>query len=137
MLDASYPLIDASHSAASWFLVAMALSFGVVFALPLLFAPLAWARLFQWELPSSTDLTVYFGRCLGGVAVAICVSALRAASAPAAHLWLFDLIVVAGALLSGVHVWGALQRRQPWTETVEIAVWLGATVGAAVIRAGL
>src|SRR4051794_3993482 len=68
MISPDYPL-------ASWFLVVSTSFFLVVIALPLLFAPLTWARWYGWKLPEgSTDLTVYLGRCLGGVAFAVIVA---------------------------------------------------------------
>jgi hypothetical protein len=41
MISPDYPL-------ASWFLVVSVFVFVVVIALPLLFAPLKWARMFGW-----------------------------------------------------------------------------------------
>ena len=32
---------------------------------------------------------------------------------------------VAGFLLGAVHIWGALRREQPWTETAEIPLYVG------------
>lgn len=37
----------------------------VVFAVPITFFPLRWARLMRWRIPAETQLTMYFGRCLG------------------------------------------------------------------------
>lgn len=34
----------------------------VVFAVPITFFPLRWARLMRWRIPAETQLTVYFGR---------------------------------------------------------------------------
>jgi hypothetical protein len=67
-----------------------------VFALPIFLVPLKWARWFGWTIPQQTDLAVhFFGRCLGA----------------------FILIVV--------HVWGALLRIQPISETLEIGMYSG------------
>jgi hypothetical protein len=63
--------------------------------------------------------------------VAIGVSALRAARRPEEHRIIFEVGFLTGALLAGVHVWGALQRRQPWTETAEIAFWSAMAAAAA------
>jgi hypothetical protein len=100
------------------------------FGIPLLFSPLRWARTLRWRVPSDTDLTVYLGRSLGALAVAIGVSALRAARRPEEHRIIFEVGFLTGALLAAVHVWGALQRRQPWTETAEIAFWSAMAAGA-------
>ncbi len=109
--------------------------FLVFYAAPLLVAPLTWARWFKWRIPGETDLTVYFGRCLGAVAVAIVFAAFHAASAPAAEqLAVFNVIVLACGLLTLIHVWGAITKTQPWTETVEIVLYAALTVVAFWIR---
>lgn len=72
-------MIDASAPAASWFLWILGSTFLLVYALPLLIAPLRWARVFRWNVERRDPLTLYFGRCVGAVAVAICVVTLRAA----------------------------------------------------------
>jgi hypothetical protein len=41
---------------------------------------------------------------------------------------LFRLIQIIGALMTGVHVWGAVRREQPWTETAEIPLYAGLAV---------
>jgi hypothetical protein len=102
----------------------------VAFAMPLLLSPLHWARAFRWRVPDDTDLTVYLGRSLGAMAVAVSVGALRAARRPEEHRIIFEVGVLTGALLAAVHLWGALLRRQPWTETAEIAFWSAVAAGA-------
>jgi hypothetical protein len=117
MISPDYPL-------ASWFLLVSAAFFLVVVALPLLFVPLTWARWFGWRLPEgSTDLTVYFGRCLGAVALAVIVVAARGIPDPKGHPALFELVALITGLMVFVHVWGALRKAQPLSETVEISVW--------------
>jgi len=101
------------------------------FGIPLFLSPLRWARALRWRVPDDTDLTVYLGRSLGALAVAIGVSALRAARWPEENRIIFEVGFLTGALLAGVHVWGALQRRQPWTETAEIAFWSAMAAAAA------
>ena len=130
-------MIDPHHAFASWFLWLGGLLFLLVYGLPLLLAPLGWARIFCWRLPAERDLAVYLGRCLGGVAIAIVVAAFRAAPAPAGHPLVFELIAVSCGLLTLVHVWGALRRTQPWTETVEIALYAAVTAIAVILRLGL
>ena len=120
-------MVSQTHGTASIFLLVAASLFLVVYAIPLLFAPLRWARVFLWRLPTDTDLTVYLGRCLGGVAVAICAVCFRAAPDPAKHVAIFEVVFVAGALLTLIHVWGAIRRVQPWTEHVEIALYAALT----------
>jgi hypothetical protein len=113
-------LSDADERARGFLLIAGGL-FLVVFALPLLVAPFTWAEWFGWDVGPHTDLTAYFGRCLGAVATAITIVALAAARAPAAHRWLFVLLALAGALLAVVHAIGAVRDAQPLSEDLEIA----------------
>jgi hypothetical protein len=103
----------------------------VAFAIPLFLSPLRWARALRWRVPDDTDLTVYLGRSLGAVAVALSLGALRAARRPSDQRIMFEVGFLTAALLTVVHVWGALLRRQPWTETAEIAFWSATAAGAA------
>ena len=103
------------------YLRAFALLFLPVFALPLLLHPYGWARAFGWRREPETDVGLYFGRCLGAVATAISVQALRASREPARHRSLFGILEVGGWLLSLVHLRGLLERRQPPIEHAEIA----------------
>lgn len=100
------------------------------FALPLLLSPLRWARRLRWRVPDDSDLTVYLGRSLGALATAVSVSGLVAAREPRRHRIVFPMTAVAGTLLTGVHAWGAIQKKQPWTETAEILFWGAVTAGA-------
>jgi hypothetical protein len=117
MISPDYPL-------ASWFLVVSTSFFLVVIALPLLFAPLTWARWYGWKLPEgNSDLTVYFGRCLGGVAFAVIVAVAHGIPNPKSHHLLFELVSLVSGLMILIHLWGAIRKTQPLSETVEIAVW--------------
>src|SRR5262249_50930529 len=122
--------IDPAHALASWFLWIASTFFLFVFALPLLFAPLAWARRVGWRVPEDTHLVTYFGRCVGALATAIVYAALRAAPPPADPAALFPLIVVATAILSLTHLWGAITRTQPWLETAEVGLYAGVAIVA-------
>lgn len=116
--------ISPDYPMASWFLVVCTTFFLLVIALPLLIAPLMWARWFGWKVPEgNTDLTVYFGRCLGGVALAIIVTVTHGISDPKSHRPLFDLISLSTGLMVFVHIWGWLRKAQPLSETIETAVW--------------
>ncbi|HVG57143.1 MAG TPA: hypothetical protein VNA24_01210 [Hyalangium sp.] len=118
MISPDYPL-------ASWFLIVSAVIFILVIALPLLFVPLTWARWFGWKLPEgSTDLAVYFGRCLGATALAIIIAVAHGIPDPKSHHLLFDLVSMTSGLMIGIHVWGWIRKTQPLSETVEILVWV-------------
>ncbi|UJR82841.1 Hypothetical protein I5071_49060 [Sandaracinus amylolyticus] len=112
----------------------MVVSFAAVFALPLLFAPLRWARAFRWEVGPDDRLALYFGRCLGAAALGLLFVIGRGVIDPALTPLALELAAVAGALLGAVHVAGAIQRVQPWTEDAEIVLYALATLGALALR---
>lgn len=105
------------------FLLVLVLGTTLSFALPICLCPLAWARRFTWRVPEDTHLALYFGRCLGAFALVFEAVLLRAALTGEALPWCFQqLLMVAGAMVL-VHVWGAVQRVQPWIETLEIGLY--------------
>jgi hypothetical protein len=112
-------------------LAASGVSLGA-FAVPLLLSPLKWANRLRWRLPEDTDLAVYLGRSLGAVAVALSLGALWAARDPWRHRIVFQMAAAAAALLAGVHIRGAIEGKQPWTETAEIPFWTAMAIGAIV-----
>jgi hypothetical protein len=118
----------------SAFLVAAGTTGLLAFGLPLFLSPLRWARALRWRVPADTDLTVYLGRSLGAVGVALSLGILRAARRPSEHRIIFEVGFLAAVLLVVVHAWGAVLRRQPWTETAEIALWSAMAAGAALTR---
>jgi hypothetical protein len=125
------------EQAAKIFLYVSGVVFLVAIALPLLFAPLAWAKRFGWALPSETQLTVYFGRCLGALALSVIALVFRVAPEASRHPYVFELVAVIGAIVGLVHVWGFIKKEQPWLEHAEIPVYFALCGFAAWIRAGL
>ena len=113
-----------STHAQGYLLVLMAVT-TVTFALPLFVAPLAWARLFHWRLPGETDLAVYFGRCLGAFVLIVDAVMLRAGATGEGLGFTFQVLLAVATLMIVVHVWGALQRIQPITETLEVCMYAG------------
>jgi hypothetical protein len=119
------------------FLAVNVVFFAVVFALPLLFAPLSWARVFRWQVASDDRLALYFGRCLGAAAIALLFVMVAGAREPAVTPLALEVTALAGALLCGVHVAGAIQRVQPRIEDAEIALYGLAAIGALLLRFGV
>jgi hypothetical protein len=120
--------------AARIFLRGTGLFFLIVFALPLLLHPYGWARAFGWRKEPETDVGLYFGRCLGAVAVALSANAVMASREPSKHRGLFFVLEVACWLLSLVHVRGLVERRQPPVEHAEIVGYALAAVAARKLR---
>ena len=108
---------------AQGFLVVATVLSALGLSLPIFLAPLAWARRFGWTIPDHTELAVYFGRSLGALAVTINLLTLRAALTGAALVTAFEVTLVVSVLMVVVHVYGALRRVQPVSETIEIGFW--------------
>jgi hypothetical protein len=113
------------------FLLALVAVTTPVFALPIFLVPLRWARVFQWRVPADTDLAVYFGRCLGAFILIVEALMLRAGLTGEGLALVYQQLLAIAALMVLVHVWGALRRIQPWTETLEIGMYAGMFVLAA------
>ncbi|WP_454019113.1 hypothetical protein [Azospirillum sp. Marseille-Q6669] len=113
--------IYAQH--AQTYLLVLMISTTLFFALPIFVAPLAWARLMLWRIPQDTDLAVYFGRCLGAFILIVEFLMLRGATTVEATAYAFDVLFGVFGLMLAVHVYGAIRRIQPITETLEIGFW--------------
>ena len=100
------------------------------FGVALFADPYRWARAFRWRSEPETDVGLYFGRCLGAVAIGGGVEGLRAARDPRGSEPWFRFTEAAAWLLAAVHVRQALEGRQPVTETLEIPAWAALAVGA-------
>ncbi len=123
-----------SHAQA--FLLALMLVTSAAFALPIFLAPLAWARRLGWRIPEDTDLAIYFGRCLGAFILVIELLMLRAALTGTGLVFTFQVLIAVAALMTVVHVWGALQRIQPISETLEIGMYAGLGILAVLFYPG-
>lgn len=105
------------------FLLILTLATTLVFALPIFLVPLTWARLMAWQIPQQTDLAVYFGRCLGAFILILEGLMLRAALTGEAMHTAFELLAATATMMIVVHVYGALKRIQPLSETLEIGFY--------------
>ena len=114
--------------AAPTYLVVTGAVSAVAFAIPLFLMPLTWARWFRWRLPEDTDLALYFGRCLGAVALVVAGLSLRAGLTGENLEIMFQILIASATLMVIVHIVGAIQRVQPMTETIEIGFWLAMAV---------
>jgi len=110
--------------ARTYLLFLMALT-TLAFALPIFLAPLKWARWFGWKIPQETDLAVYFGRCLGAFILIVELLMLRAAVTGTGLVLTFQVLLAVAAFMIVVHVWGAVLRIQPISETLEIGIYSG------------
>ncbi len=131
-VGAEYEMSGPLSDYASVFLLAVGIGSLVLLAIPLVIAPLAWARVLLWDTPvvADADLTVYFGRCLGAVIGVLAVAALFAAGNPVVQPFFFGIAIASFALMVAVHAWGAVRDIQPRTETIETLAWLLLLVAA-------
>jgi hypothetical protein len=113
---------------ASAFLRTFAVLTLVLFAVPIAVAPMAWARLLQWDVDAKPHLALYFGRCLGAVAIVMSSAAWYAAGHQEVQRFYFAMYFGVTGLVGIAHVVGAVQKVQPWTETAEIAFWAALVV---------
>jgi len=123
-----------SHAQA--FLLVLMLVTSAAFALPIFLAPLTWARRLGWRIPEHTDLAVYFGRCLGAFILIVELLMLRAGLTGTGLVFTFQVLIAVAALMTIVHVWGALQRIQPVSETLEIGMYAGLGILAVLFYPG-
>ncbi len=107
------------------FLIVLVCVTSLVFALPIFLVPLSWARWFGWRIPQERDLAIYFGRCLGAFVLVLEALMLRAGLSGVGLLFVYQALLGVAALMVIVHIWGALLRIQPISETLEIGMYSG------------
>ncbi len=109
-------------------LVVYAIAFTLAVGAPLAIAPLAWARLIGWRIDADAHLAIYFGRCLGGVILAVSAVAVRVSGDPTVAPHLLDVVILAFAAMTAIHAWGWFRKIQPWVENLETFLYLALLV---------
>ena len=109
---------------AQTFLLVFAILAIFAFVIPMIFAPMFWARMLLWNIPEDTDLAVYSLRSLGSLGLAVLLITFKAAISGEGLLLLYELYIPFFALMVLVHIYGAIKKIQPITETLEIGFWL-------------
>ena len=95
----------------------------LAFAIPIFAFTRLWCRVLLWRVPEDTDLAFYFGRCVGAFALVTEVFLVRAGLTGEGLTVMYDYMTLFCVSMVAVHVWGAIEGSQPWTETAEIAFW--------------
>jgi hypothetical protein len=111
------------NTGSSIFMLIGASGLVIFLGLPLLLFPIAWGRMLGWTIPEQTDLASYLGRSLGGVALSIAIMGYLAAHDLWQYRFVFDLVILIGIFLIGVHAYGYLKKNQPAIENVEIILY--------------
>lgn len=106
------------------FLIGLSALTFFLFTIPLMLFPLKWARLMGFEIPAHTDLAVYFGRSVAALAASVNFLALHAGLSGRAVFDVLIFIVVIAIFMTLIHVWGAIRKIQPLSETLEIGFWI-------------
>ena len=96
----------------------------IVFSIPIFFIPITWARIMKWTIPEQTDLVLYFGRCLGSLALVMEYCTYQAATTGLGEVAIFHIWIGMCFFMVGLHIYGAIKKIQPITETLEIALWV-------------
>lgn len=109
---------------AQTFMLVFAILALFAFVIPMIFAPMFWARMLLWNIPEDTDLAVYSLRSLGSLGLAVLLITFRAAISGEGLLLIYELFIPFFALMVLVHIYGAIKKIQPITETLEIGFWL-------------
>jgi hypothetical protein len=94
------------------------------FGIPLLVAPMAWAQIFRWEIPQPQELVTFLGRSLGALISVVGLFAIKVARTPQDMPLFFEFTIWLFVANIALHLYGAIKKAQPITETVEIALWV-------------
>lgn len=110
------------------FLVINLIGIVVVFALPMTLYPMKWAKFLGWHIPNHDHLAVYFGRCLGGMALVVALIGFQALQDSTLLMYYYNIVMVIFAAMMFIHIYGAVKKIQPISETIEIGFWLAQIV---------
>jgi len=117
-------MIGIWQSSADIFLIVAGVAMIAAFGLPLMIVPMGWARLFRWQVPQPQELATFLGRSVGVFISIIAVFSFKAAQNSAARPFFFDLMLWLFGAMIVLHVYGAIRKAQPITETLEIVLWV-------------
>lgn len=120
-------MIGIWKSCADLYLLIAGMAMLLAFGLPLIFVPVGWARLFRWEFPESHNLVIFLERSIGIVITVIAIFAFKVIQTPVAKPFFFDLMLCTFGGMIFLHVYGAIRKIQPITETIEIFLWIALT----------
>ncbi len=112
------------HAYADVFLIVAGVAMLAGFGLPMLLLPINWARLFRWEMPSNKKFTIFLERSLGIFIIVMSIFAFIAGRSETVVMrFYFNLMLVTFVGMISLHIYGAIKKLQPKTETYEIAMW--------------
>jgi len=117
-------MIGIWSSYADIYLMVAGVAMLVAFGLPLMLAPLRWARVFRWDVSQPGNLVIFLGRSLGVLISVIAIYAFKVSQTPAALPFYYELMLWTFVGMILLHIYGAIRKTQPVTETLEIGLWV-------------
>jgi hypothetical protein len=97
-------------ASAQTYLLVLATTATLFFAIPIFVQPLKWARLMLWRVPAETGLAIYFGRCLGAFILVIEILMFRAGLYGTGLVLVFKTMMTVWLFMVAVHLRGLDQR---------------------------
>lgn len=106
------------------YLIAAGVVMLAAFGLPMVLAPMSWARVFRWKIPQQQELASFMARSVGVIMIILTIFAFKAVRNPTIRPFFFNLMlwIFGGMIL--LHAYGAIRKTQPATETIEILLWI-------------
>ena len=117
-------MIGVWNSYADIYLIVAGVAMLLFFGLPLILVPMRWASLFRWDVSQPGDLVIFLGRSVGVFISVIALYAFKVSQTPAAMPFFYELMLWTFVGMILLHVYGAIRKTQPITETIEIGLWV-------------
>ena len=117
-------MIGIWSSYADVYLIVAGVAMLVAFGLPLMLAPMRWASVFRWDVSQPGNLVIFLGRSLGVFISVIAIYAFKVSQTPAAMPFYYELMLWTFVGMILLHIYGAIRKTQPITETLEIGLWV-------------
>lgn len=117
-------MIGIWNSYADIYLIVAGVAMLLFFGLPLILVPMRWARVFRWDVSQPGDLVIFLGRSVGVFISVIALYAFKVSQTPSAMPFFYELMLWTFVGMILLHVYGAIRKTQPITETIEIGLWI-------------
>ena len=117
-------MIGIWNSYADIYLIIAGVAMLVFFGLPLMLVPLRWAKVFRWDTSTSGNWAIFMGRSLGILITVLAVYGIKVSQTPSAMPFYFELMLWTFVGMILLHIYGAIRKTQPITETIEIGLWV-------------
>jgi hypothetical protein len=117
-------MIGIWKSYADIYLIVAGVAMLVAFGLPLMLVPLKWAGVFRWDVSKPGTWGIFMGRSLGVLITVLAIYGIKVSQTPLAMPFYYELMLWTFLGMILLHVYGAIRKTQPITETLEIGLWV-------------